>query len=296
MLREGRVRLWVPEQVRIELQRNRENKIAEALKGFKDQKLSFQFPALCKHYNEYEKLRQYQKEFAEERAKLMAKIDKAVASKNLKADVTIRELLQLADEAHTSQEIMAQARLRYDLRNPPGKRGSLGDAINWETLLSAASEGEPLYFITEDNDYYSPVDKQRFNAFLLEEWISSKGAGLIPFRRLSDFFKEYFPKIKLAAELEKGLLINDFAESGSFAQTHTIVRRLSAFSDFTADQANDIVLAANTNPQIYMIAQDDDVNRFLTTLITDRANDIEEENCQSLLEWLGGEDILSLET
>jgi len=36
----------------------------------------------------------------------------------------------------TTKELVDRARLRMDIRNPPGKDDSLGDAINWEGLLN----------------------------------------------------------------------------------------------------------------------------------------------------------------
>ena len=91
LLRQDRVHLWLPEQVKSEFARNREVKIADALKRLRDQNLSLQFPAMCKDYDEYQKLRDYQKEYRKEHATLVEKITEAVREETLKADRTIEK-------------------------------------------------------------------------------------------------------------------------------------------------------------------------------------------------------------
>jgi hypothetical protein len=130
------------------------------------------------------------------------------------------------------------ARTRMAVGNPPGKNGSLGDALNWEVLLQNIPNGEPLYFITDDKDYASPIDSNIFNAYLSKEWQDQKNSKVVYYKSLSEFFKEHFPKITLASELEKDLVIRDLANSSSFAETHTIISKLNKYSDFTIAQIN----------------------------------------------------------
>lgn len=50
---------------------------------------------------------------------------------------------------------MARARLRKERGNPPGKRADpLGDQISWEQLLEAALEGQSVWVISRDGDYW----------------------------------------------------------------------------------------------------------------------------------------------
>jgi predicted nucleic acid-binding protein len=44
------IKLYVPEQIKLEFQRNRANKIADALKRLRDQNLNFRFPQISKEY------------------------------------------------------------------------------------------------------------------------------------------------------------------------------------------------------------------------------------------------------
>lgn len=282
LLRQRKIRLWLPEQVRVEFWRNREIRIADGLKRLRDQKLNFQFPALCKHYDEYEDLRRYQREYERSHATLVRKISEAVEAETLKSDRTIRQLFAQAEDLIVNEEVINRARLRHDIGNPPGKRDSLGDAINWEILLTAVPEGELLYFVTDDKDYYSPIDDQRFNAFLLDEWVNRKNSELVPYRRISSFFKDHYPAIKLADEFEKDLLIRDLATSANFAQTHKLVSRLNRYSDFTSAQLNDVVTAAISNAQVRWIIVDPDVKNLLTRLIAGRESEIDSNNLQIL--------------
>lgn len=286
LLRQGKIVLWLPEQVSAELWRNRENKVFDALKRLRDQNLNLQFPALCKDYDEYDKLRRYQRDYGREHAKLMQRVTEAVEAESLKADVTIRKLFTRAKNIVIDEGILNRARLRHDVGNPPGKKGSLGDALNWESLLAKVPEEETLHFVTDDKDYYSPIDDQRFNSFLMDEWTNGKDADLVPYRRLSGFFNAHFPNIRLATELEKDLLIRDLAGSASFARTHTLIRKLRNHADFTASQVDDIVAAANSNSQVYLIGQDADVAGFLTTVIADHEEEIDPDNLELLRETL----------
>ena len=58
-----RIRLYVTEQVVNEYWRNRESKIADALKIFSAQSLPNQFPQICQAYEEYNRLRAILQEF-----------------------------------------------------------------------------------------------------------------------------------------------------------------------------------------------------------------------------------------
>ena len=175
----------------------------------------------------------------------------------------------------TSAELIDRARLRVQIGNPPGKEGSLGDAISWEALIEECPEAEDLFFVTDDRDYVSVLNESLVKEFLFDEWKASKNSDVVLYRRLSSFFKDKFPDIKLATELEKELLIRDLANSGNFAQTHHIISRLSKFSEFTTPQANEIAQAAISNNQIRWIIDDTDVEGFFRPI--SQRNDLDSE-------------------
>jgi hypothetical protein len=265
-IKSGEISLSLTQQVKDEFKRNRESKIADALKRFREQKLNREFPQMCKEYADYKRLRDAIKQYEESKDKLFQRLRADIEGKTLGADQVIAELFAKAELLDYDDKILAAAKRRIELGNPPGKSGSLGDAINWETLLEKMPHGE-LYLITEDKDYMSQVNEEKLAEFLLEEWAEKKGSNVLFYRRLSDFFSDKFPTIKLASEWEKELAIARLMWTGSFRATHAAIARVASFSDFTDDQINQIVDAAVSNTQISWICNDPDVRSFLESVV-----------------------------
>jgi hypothetical protein len=275
----------LPDQVAVEFHRNREAKLADSLKKLRDIRVAPQFPQICKDYPEYEELRDHQRAFEETHRRLVEKIIADIEKKSLKADALIKALFGAGQRLETSS-LVARARFRSDIGNPPGKKGSLGDAVNWEALLAGTPEGQDLYFISSDGDYSSDLDDERFDPFLAEEWAATKKSRVIYFRRMSLFFRAQFPEIMLAAEAEKDLAIRDLADSGSFTRTHGVIARLRQYADFTPSQLNEIVSAALANNQVHWILGDEDVHSFLSDVIAGRDDHIEPAKLRELRDLL----------
>jgi predicted nucleic acid-binding protein len=289
LVQKGEIVLLVPQQVIDEFRRNRDAKIADALKTLRAQKLAFQFPQMCKDYPEYEQLRQLQRDHERAQATLVQAVLRDASTEHLKADDVVNRLFQHGRVIKTTEEILSQARERMDLGNPPGKTGSLGDAVNWEALFDGIPDGQPLHFVTDDKDYWSALDSNTFNAFLIDEWTGCKESALHAYRRLSDFFTEDFPEIKLAGELEKDELIERFSASPNFTTTHSRVAQLRRLGDFTISQANAILSAVVDNDQIGWIAADWDVREFLKGLIAGREADLDPQLLREVQELMGPE-------
>lgn len=290
LLQQKKVILWLPEQTAIEFKRNRANKIADALKRLQEQRLNMQFPQLAKEYDEYGKLRKSLKESDEIFNKLINNIRNDIENQNLKADQIIRELMELAKEIKTDPKIIEDARFRFDIGNPPGKKDSLGDAINWETLLKATPSEQPLYFISDDKDYTSPLGENLFEPYLENEWKSTKRSNIIYYKRLSSFFKAKFPDINLASELEKDLLIRELADSPNFANTHSVIAKLRSYAEYTPTQASEIAQAALLNNQVKWIIEDEDVNQFLKRIVKDYESKIDSDYLVTLKAMLDSKD------
>lgn len=286
LIDQRKLTLYLTEQVVFEFRRNRENKIGDALKRLKDQRLNLQFPQICKDYDEYHELRKLQKKYEEEHTALLSKINKGASEHSLKADQIIDSLFIKATNLVTKDLMIDRARYRIQIGNPPGKEGSLGDAINWEALLEHVPDNVDLYFIADDRDYYSILDESKFKEYLLLEWSKKKHSSIIFYRQLSAFFNEHFPDIKLASELEKELLIRNLSASHNFDQTHRVVAKLSKYTDFTHAQANAIIEAAVSNSQISWIIEDEDVNQFLRAVISGREDQIDPNNLGMLYDLL----------
>ncbi|BAX81981.1 PIN domain-containing protein [Labilibaculum antarcticum] len=267
--------LYMPRQVIQEFKRNRDTKIADALKNVKEEKISKAFPQFFKEYPEFEDLKKIQKQYLDTKKKLIDSLQKDIKEKSLKADEIIDGLFSVAEIIEFTDDIVTKGKLRFDLGNPPGKNNSYGDAINWESLVMNVNQFEDLYFISGDKDYYSTIDINDFNRFLKEEWEEEKKSSIIHFKKLSEFFKQEYPDIKLARELEKDLLVQNLINSNSFYQTRKILEKLVSFSpELSKIQIFEITKASTENNQIIWIAKDGDIADMLNELILPWRQDI----------------------
>ncbi len=152
--------------------------------------------------------------------------------------------------------------MRVDLGNPPGKQGSLGDAVNWELLLETVPDDEDLHFVTEDKDFYSPMNPEMANPFLEAEWHDRKSSSLYLYRTLSKFLGQHFDGISLSFDTEKQALIASLNESWNFARTHSIAEALSAYRYFSFNEVTAMLDAALKNSQVGLILADADVDEL----------------------------------
>lgn len=284
LLEKGDVVLWLPEQVKDEFKRNREYKVSDAIKKLNEQKKKPQFPQICKDYDEYPDIRELQKNYDQKLSSLIEKVSDDVEKRTLKADEKIFELFNKSKTIQTTPELIDKARFRMDVRNPPGKDGSLGDAINWEGLLKSVPEKQKLYFVADDKDYYSILNENSIKDFLQDEWNEKKESEIIFYRRLSQFFKEHYPDIKLASELEKELAIKSLVNSENFSSTHAAIAKLKKYAEFNKSQVNELAQVAMINNQINWIICDTDVYEFYKNLIDNHKEFIEEELLEQLEE------------
>jgi hypothetical protein len=258
----GKISLWLTDQVKLEFSRNRETKIADALKKFLDEKPNSGIPHVARGYPESDQLMEALKQVNSSRDQLMVKVRNDISEKSLYADTLIKEIFTKSTRIKFTEDQFNSAKRRTDLRSPPGKNNSLGDAINWEALLTAIPEGQDIFIVSEDGDFSSPLDSERLSDFLTEEWATKKKSKAVLYKRLSQFLSLMFPDAKVAAELEKDILIAELATSCSFATTHQTVAALNKFASFSPKQASEIADAYIINSQVGWIASDEDVNAF----------------------------------
>jgi hypothetical protein len=266
-------RLFMTEQVVCEIQRNRDAKISDAYKRFKE--LRFQIPNLCKGYPEYDAFAGIADELSKVHRELCHKIETDFGSKSLPADKLINRVYANANKLKEDPEIIRSAELRYKRGNPPGKNNSLGDAINWESLLANVPDKEDLFFISADKDYQSPMDSNRMNLFLVNEWSKRKGSAVIYYSSLVAFTREHQKDINLKSETEKEQLIEALLNSGSFAQTHGVIAQLSKYEHLSEKQMNQVLRAVQSNHQVGAILDDKDVTDFFVSIVRGRVDKIE---------------------
>ncbi|MCB9034166.1 MAG: DUF4935 domain-containing protein [Chitinophagales bacterium] len=245
--------LYIPEQTKNEFYRNREVKIADSLDKLTSSKFNNQFPMICHNYDEYKEMKNAIKDYEKNKNSLLKKLKHDAETKTLQADEILNQLFDKAEVIKTTAKILNKAIIRYDIGNPPGKDKSYGDAINWESLLSKIPDEEDLYFISDDKDFYSKLNDQKFNDYLLSEWEEKKQSNLHYFRKITDFFKKHYPEIEITSETEKEIIIKNLYEAYSFDNAKSVVRKLRNFDNFSIKQLNDITTAFATNNQIYWI-------------------------------------------
>jgi len=269
----GAAVVHLTDQVCDEFRRNRESKIDDALKRFRQLEAPVQLPSFMRAYQEYSEIRELGRALREKLKAISEKAAVDTRQKNLSADRVIADILKRSAITRTSSEICNSARMRMDIGNPPGKRGSIGDAINWLLLLEAVPKGQDLHIISEDGDFYSILDDGAINPFLEEEWREKKQSSVRVYRTLSAFMKEHFDGVALSFDQEKRALIDELADSPNFAATHALIAALNTYGYFSLEEARAILDAADRNNQVGMIITDEDISDFLVkAVLPHRAN------------------------
>jgi hypothetical protein len=277
----GALRLIVPGQILDEVERNREMRFLESLQHVRAMRPKGGLPQMARDTSAFNDALAAVKEVSERINALEVELIERFDERNLGADRVLKELLDAALNVPITADVLDAARGRVEVGNPPGKRGSIGDAINWECLLAGGSQGD-LHVVTGDGDYTSALLKERAKPYLVREWADNRHGDLRLYRRIAEFLNEHFPDIKLATELEKEIRIRALVDSGTFDSTHRAVGRLRQYSEYTPQQAADLLEAALSNSQIRWIARDPDVETFLRALVQEHPVALDEFDMKRL--------------
>lgn len=276
LIEKKELKLFVTKQLVAEIKRNREIEIKHAYKDFSDIRLDKGFPYICRTHEDFKKLYGALNEFYEIKDAILKKLEVDIREKKLKADLSIDLLLSKADLLD-SDKYFEQGKKRMDVGNPPGKNGSLGDAINWQTLLVEIPAGEDLFFISKDSDFQSPLGEGVFNGYLQDEWIKEKESRLYFYNTLTEWAKNHQKDIMLKLEDEKNALIDRLLQSGSFAETHLVVQNLVRYDDFSSGQIDQLLSAGLFNSQVRWILSDEDVRVFYNKILEFDNHDCNQE-------------------
>jgi PIN domain len=263
------ITLYINEQLENEFERNRERVLVESFSSIKSSKISLRTPNYCTSFPELAALNVSLKTAGKAHADLITSIEQKLRNRELPADKLIGSLFKDAKKIAIGTDIIAKARLRLDLGNPPGKKGSIGDAIHWECLLSLQS-GYSVDLVSRDSDFASELDGTKISNFLTNEWQTKFGkhSSINLFPSLGSFLRARFPNIKLSEESEKEELIGRLEASENFSSTHALIAQLEAYSFFTTDQACRLFEILVRNNQVGWIATDPDVFDFFKKIRT----------------------------
>ncbi len=176
-----------------------------------------------------------------------------------------------------------------EFRNKLGETSHGKDIYTLESNRDALFDDEILFLLsTTDNIayfllcYYKNLypayaekkkelvyeDKQEFNDWFdeTEEPVSVGGVFLSPSRVLFDGDTEAY-KTSLSEYLEKNNLIERLRICPNFASTHSILRELLQYENFSKEQIRKLFDAFFFNNQISWIATDNDVEQFYGALV-----------------------------
>lgn len=281
---QGSAQVHLTAQVREEFHRNRETKISDALKRFKSSTPPANFPSFMRSYPVYYELVKINKKLQKKYQQLCAEVEKDIKDQNLLADRLMLDILERSKVITTSDSIYEAAMRRSNLRNPPGKSGSIGDAINWIQLLDNVPQGADLHLISEDGDFYSLLDEKEPHPFLRSEWKSAKNSSLFVYRTVSEFLKKHFDGVAFAYDSRKEELIDGIAAVGSFAGTHQFIEKLEEFSYFSFSEVDRLLSAACGNSQFGGIVTDYDVSDFLYRVAVPHRDKVTDSDHRALLQ------------
>jgi len=195
------IKLFLTQQVIDEFNRNREIKLRDSLKIIKEIKeIKFSIPSFCRNIKSINAIKKRFDEIRSFAKKAHANIKEKALKESLQADIIFRKLFKTAKIINISPGVIDKAKERFSLGNPPGKKNSYGDAINWTVLLEEVPSSVDLYLITADRDYTSEIDNNYLNSFLKREWKKKKNSSVIVYNSLSRFLKEEFSQAKITVK------------------------------------------------------------------------------------------------
>ena len=284
---EKKIHLHLTQQVVQEFGRSRERIIAKVMGQLKETDLSRNFPQVCKSYDEYKVLRKKIEEYSNARSSLLDAMEEDILNETLAADTLMKKLFASTSVIKNESAIVSKAKERMELGNPPGKTNSIGDAINWETLLDSVEEGQDLYLISSDGDFQSKYRKNYMNPFLAKEWRRIKKSEVHFFTSLTAAFKPLSVRIKISEEAMRKDAVWQLTISSSYRDTHLAIERLSDFGgSFDDGDLNNIIEAFLKNSQVGWVFWDDDVQIFFWQLLDGRLSDIYGEVLVDFQPWL----------
>lgn len=266
LIKTGKIHLLVTQQVVDERARNRDAEFAESLKRLEKLDTSLQLPRFAEHHTSSKNLFESLKSLKAAKTDLLADIRSELDNDGLKADKVIQELFDASEIIERTDDIIERAEKRRKLSNPPGKKDSLGDQINWEIMLDSVEEGNDLHIISHDGDFKGAIPGSP-NFFLRGEWNHKKGASLYLYAGLAEFAKSHFPDIKLPSDALKHDAINKLVNSSSYETTHKAISELNALMEvLTEAEAIRLLKAVTSNCEISDIINDKDVKKFFMAL------------------------------
>ncbi len=287
LIKNDKIELYLTKQACREFARNRESKIVQALGEFAKIGLPG-LPRLMAHYPKGGAYSKAVKELKKTHNDLVVKAKADALAEEFPADKLFAAIMNAEDPLDENEKVLANARLRTERNDPPGKAGSFGDRLNWELLLNAAPKETDLHVVSKDGDFGSSIDATKSHPVLAKEWKSENGGTLYLHTELGALIAAHFPDIKLATDIERRDAIYALVRSGSFASTHSAIAKLNSFVDLlTAPEVDELVECAVKNGQVGWIGKDPDVQGFFSKIVPLRWDKYSKERREEIADAFG---------
>lgn len=195
LVNEGKVELLATEQILNEVNRKKEKLSLSTISKLQkyETELKKSLPDKKKVLPRWESIRKinekYNQDISAEIEVIRGEVNKSI-SPGGEVDKLLEALFEKATVYNISPSVLQQAKLRYDLGNPPKKNdNSLGDAINWELLLSNSKQEDNIVLVCNDGDFKTEKHDGSIGlmGFLEKEWQIKIGSDIRLFSKITEF-------------------------------------------------------------------------------------------------------------
>lgn len=195
-------------QVEMEFKKNRQSVILESIAEIKKiGTVTGNIPAILSDTKAVEMISKSRKDIQKKQKQLKEKIEKILKSPIYNDSVykSLQKLFKHKSEINLNREnkkrftVRNLAKKRFLLDYPPRKKSdnSIGDAVNWEWLISCAKEtGKHIILVTRDSDFGCTYDKESY----LNDWLKQEFKQRVSRKRkiiLTDKLSKAFQLVKI---------------------------------------------------------------------------------------------------
>ena len=186
-LQVGNIILHLPQLTAEEYFRNRDKVVLEQLSEIKKHSLKVGIPIFIRDLDASKAFQKTLEKALTSRNELLTEVEALAAARTFRADELISSIFQRVQKIETAPALIERAQQRLSLGNPPGKPGSIGDRLNWESLLEEVPHGNDLCLLTRDSDYLTSFPSLSPSMFIVSEWREKKGGNIHYFKGIKPF-------------------------------------------------------------------------------------------------------------
>jgi ElaB/YqjD/DUF883 family membrane-anchored ribosome-binding protein len=252
----GKVNLILPLQIEEEFYRRRNGIIKATLVRTKKLKEELD-KLLAAHYKQDEA-----KEIKSQLEKLYKEQKDYLLNDKSEINQVINALFKLSQKYKDDGDIFNKAYRRLVKGNPPGKHGSIGDAIAWEIIISNCCKND-VYVISKDNDWADEIEDGQVKMFLLREWKKKSSKKIKLYKTIGAFLnavaKEKVSEKIIEEEKSTSFISVPVTSAPYFVTTTSASAQPSSFSVSTS-ALEPGVWVSTTTPNVYFTTGSDSIS------------------------------------